>query len=141
MAPRQPPALDSLAIYTCDPPLVMRNRWNRPMAPMLYTCRSGNQVVYQRAGLPVGTNFQGWKACRNAGGEIIIWRHANPSPYGGYVFQTTCNGQIYADYKAQVASYMSKLEGGLIFISGLMILSITRLTVRIYRRLRHRPAR
>jgi hypothetical protein len=81
-------------------------------------------------------NYSQWQACRRAVGVVKIWRHANPSRYGSFVFQMTCNGDIYLDYHSRAASYTA-IHAMAVFVSwGLVILSLIFLTARLYRRQR-----
>jgi hypothetical protein len=136
--PREAPAFSTLTAFTCDPLPVFSGSWRRTSPPLVYTCRSDNGVVYQRGSPPSGTNVRQWRACRRAPGVITLWRQVNPSPYGTFVFQTSCNGEIYADYKTQAASYQALHESGLIAAWAAVILSVTQLGVRLARRWRHR---
>jgi hypothetical protein len=104
---------------------------------MMFTCRASDKVTYLQGGPPTGANSRGWQACRRAGGVVKVWRYPNPSPYGNYIFQTSCNGQIFADYNTRVAGYTASRGGGLVIARGLVILSVTFLSARLYRRLRH----
>jgi hypothetical protein len=137
-APRNAPAFDSLTAFTCDPLPWLSARWNwvrstaRPMYPVTYTCRAGTQVIYQRWGIPISMNYGGWRACLRSEGVVKVWRRAPPSPYGNYVFQTTCNDEIYADYKTRAASYAVVHATGMLVAAGLIILSVMGLAARLH---------
>jgi hypothetical protein len=103
-----------------------------------YTCRAGNKSAYQRGVSPTTTKVSQWQACRRAGGVVKIWRHANPSPYGSFVFQITCDGEIYQDYKTRAASYTAIHATGVLVASGLIILSVISLAARLHLLRHHR---
>jgi hypothetical protein len=140
IGPRQAPPFDALTEFSCDPLPVFSSRHNDTgMAATVYTCRSGRDVVYQRGAPPVTINSRAWQACRRHEERIKIWRHANPSPYGAFVFQTSCNGEIYADYQTQAANYKRSKEAGflaswLMLVAGIAVLGV-RIT-RSFKRLR-----
>jgi hypothetical protein len=46
-------------------------------------------------------------ACLIAGGTLRLWRQPIPTPYGRIIFQTACDGRIYAHYTTQAANYDS----------------------------------
>ena len=102
---------------------------------MTYTCRSANQVVYQR-NLNSGASGP-WGNCRRAGGVVKIWRYPNPSPYGSTVFQTACNDRVFIDYKNSAASYAVNQRVGQAVAWILSLLSGNCLGRRIIRRVRH----
>jgi hypothetical protein len=136
--PREAPAFDTLTAFTCDPLPALRTGWNRTMWPVYYTCRAGNKFVYQRGMSPSPTKGTQWQACRRAGGVIKIWRYDNPSPYGSFVFQMTCDDQIYADYKTRAANYVAIHATGMLVAAGLIILSLIGLAARLHFLRHHR---
>jgi hypothetical protein len=137
MGPADAPPFDTLTTYTCDPLPALRTSWNRtPIWPMYSICRAGKATVYQRGLPPTTMNFSQWQTCRRAVGVVRIWRHANPSPYGNFVFQMSCNDDIYLDYKSRAASYTAIHAMAVLVAWGLVILSLTFLTSRLYRRQR-----
>jgi hypothetical protein len=137
--PHEAPAFDTLTAFICDPIPALYGSSRRPAPTLVYTCRSDANVVYQRGSPLTGAKARAWEDCRKAGGLVKIWRHANPSRYGNFIFQTTCDGHIYSDYKSQALSYNEIHETGLIIALGVVTLSITRLALRVLRRFRHRP--
>jgi hypothetical protein len=134
--PLNAPALEDLTSYACDPIPLPRGSWNRRMPLILYTCRAGDTVVYARSGVTDGSNPILWKTCIRSGGLIRIWRHARPSPYGPYIFRSTCNNQIVMSYKNRAANYESSQRFGIAVASAVIFLSFTILTLKIVRRLR-----
>jgi hypothetical protein len=133
--PADAPPFKTLTAYTCDPLPVLRASWNRtPMWPMYSTCRAGKATVYQRGLPPTIINVSQWRACRRAVGVVKIWRHANPSPYGSFIFQMSCNDDIYLDYRSRAASYTAIHAMAVLVSWGLVILSLTFLAARLYRR-------
>jgi hypothetical protein len=83
-------------------------------------CRAGDILVYQR-GFPAYSNNPAWTSCRRAGGLIRIWRVANPSPYGAYVFHATCDEHVITYYRDRVATYEST-QRFVIAVACIMIL-------------------
>ncbi len=114
-APLQAPPFESLTQYVCDQLPALPTLGSRTQLYLLnIKCRAGDRVVYQK-GLPNYSNNPAWKACRRSGGVIRIWRVANPSPYGPYVFHATCNDHVITYYPARVSVYESTQR----FIFGL----------------------
>jgi hypothetical protein len=119
-APTKAPAFEQLTQYVCDPAPLMPGRWGRGQRSPVFTCRSGDSVVYQY-GISPYDNISAWKPCRRAGGVIRIWRVAPPSPYGPYLFHATCDDHIITYYRARVAAYESTQQ----FIIGLSLALIS----------------
>jgi hypothetical protein len=138
MGPAEAPAFNTLTAYTCNPLPALRSSWNRsPFWPMYSICRAGTATVYQRGLPPTTMNFSQWRACRRAVGVVKIWRHANPSPYGSFIFQMTCNDEVYVAYKSRAASYAA-IHAMAVFVSwSLVVLSLIFLATRLYRRRQH----
>jgi hypothetical protein len=142
--PREAPAFDTLTAFTCDPLPVLSYRWSwirsrqSPALSVTHTCRAGTRVIYQRGPPPIGMNYGAGQSCLRAGGTIKIWRHAPPSPYGRYVFQASCNGEIYADYKTRAANYVLIHATGMLVAAGLVILSLIGLAARLHLLRHHR---
>jgi len=105
--PLHAPPFESLTQYACDRLPSLPNLGNRFQSYSLnIRCRAGDTVVYQR-GFPAYSNNPAWTSCRRASGLIRIWRVANPSPYGSYVFHATCDEHIITYYRARAATYES----------------------------------
>jgi hypothetical protein len=114
-APLHAPPFESLTQYVCDPLPGLPTLGSRTQLYLLnIKCRAGDRVVYQK-GLPAYSNNPAWTACRRSGGLIRIWRIANPSPYGPYVFHATCDDHVITYYPARAATYESTQR----FILGL----------------------
>jgi hypothetical protein len=79
-----------------------------PQCPgiVVLTCRSDDKFVFQRS-FPSYSINSAWNSCWRSGGLIRIWRVANPSPYGSYVFHATCDDHVITYYRARAASYES----------------------------------
>jgi hypothetical protein len=106
--PINAPEFGQLNQYACDPlPFLQGRRSALSAQTVVLTCRSGDKVVFQR-GLPAYCNNPTWTSCLRAGGLIRIWRVANPSPYGSYVFHATCDDHVITYYRARVATYDKK---------------------------------
>jgi hypothetical protein len=140
--PPKAPPFASLTVYACDPLQVMisgRYFGNRSVSTVVLTCRSENQVVYQRGRWITNlVNPSGWNNCRRAGGLVKIWRHANPSPYGNIAFQVTCNNEIFIAYKDTAAIYETNQEFSRLVAWILILLSGGVIAHRIVRRIRSR---
>jgi hypothetical protein len=105
-SPINAPTFDQLTQYVCDPLPPLPSVGGRTQTYNLrITCRSGDKIVYQR-GYPFdGSNPNASFTCRRTGGTIRIWRYANPSPYGPYVFHSTCNDSVLVFYNNRVRAY------------------------------------
>jgi hypothetical protein len=135
--PSEAPLFSTLTAFTCDPQPVYQSGWMRGQrSPLLYVCKSGNQVLYQRSSIRTTGRFSAWRSCGRANGVITIWRHGNPSPYGSYIFQSACGDEIYASYAAQSANYNAAQTSGAIIAWSLVILSAGRLAVSSYQWIR-----
>jgi hypothetical protein len=142
--PSQIPALNSLTEFICDPHPAFQSGSARGQVSLnYYTCRSGNQRLYQRTSIPVGAGKErAWATCVRANGAATIWRHTNPSPYGVFIFQSACGGEIYASYDAQVANYRASRTIGGVVASVLVVLSTIQLGIHGFRWIRGcRPRR
>ena len=132
--PMRAPPFNALTAFTCDPQPIYQSSWMRgQLRSFLYVCKSGNHVLYQRSSIPVTGRFSAWRSCGRAKGIITIWRYRNPSPYGSYVFQSSCGGEVYASYASQSTNYSAAQTSVAIIAWGLLILSGGRLTVLGYR--------
>jgi hypothetical protein len=106
--PVHAPPFESLTEYVCDPLPPLPNLGNRYQRYQLnLRCRAGNQVIFQRQAVFTGSNSSGVKACIQEEGLIRIWRVASPSPYGAYVFQSTCAEHVIMAFKSRAATYES----------------------------------
>jgi hypothetical protein len=109
LGPAHSPPFEELQEFTCDfsamaPPI----RWGRGSRSTYYaTCRSDHQVAHFGA-LPIATNAVQWQKFRRGGGIVKIRRPALPSPYGGYIFQITCNNEVIVSYRDASAYYESR---------------------------------
>jgi hypothetical protein len=140
--PSRAPPFNALTAFNCDPQPIYQSGWMRgQQRPFLYVCKSENQVLYQRSLIPVAGRSSAWRSCGRANGVITIWRHGNPSPYGSYIFQSACGGEVYASYAVQSANYSMVQTSVAIIAWSLVILSAGRLTVWSYRWLRCRKWR
>jgi hypothetical protein len=138
-APLQAPPLNALTAFSCDPQPIYESSWVRGQrSPFRYVCKSGDLVVYQRSSIPIAGRFSAWRTCGSSNGVITIWRHGNPSPYGSYIFQSACGGEVYASYAAQSANYTAAQTSVAIIAWGLVILSSGRLAVYGYHWFRRR---
>jgi hypothetical protein len=119
--PLHAPPFESLTEYACDRLPSLPNLGNRSQSYLLnLRCRAGDTVVYQR-GFPAYSINPAWTSCRRAGGLIRIWRVANPSPYGSYVFHATCDDHVITYYRARAATYEST-QRFVISVAWLLIL-------------------
>jgi hypothetical protein len=96
-----------------------------------YICRSDHQVAHLGT-LPVATNTGQWRICRRARGTVKIWRPALPSPYGGNVFQITCNGEVLVSYANASAAYEARRAFVAIMTGSLIALSAGALVMRVF---------
>jgi hypothetical protein len=117
--PSTAPPFETLTQYACDPLPVFRG-WGYARGGLLFTCRSGDKIVYVR-GPPVD-NSTVWNACRRAGGLIRVWRPPIPSPYGRRVFHVTCNDRVVANYPYQASNYESTQRFIIAVACGLIVL-------------------
>jgi hypothetical protein len=62
-------------------------------------------------------------ACRRAGGIIKVWLNPRPSPYGPYVFQASCNDELFLTYTDATSAYESRRAFSQILAWGLFTLS------------------
>ena len=118
--PLAAPPFETLTQYVCDPLPVFRS-WAFARGGLLFTCRSGDKIVYVR-GPPVD-NPAVWTACRRTGGVIRVWRPPIPSLYGRRVFHVTCDDRVVAYYGYQAASYESTQRFIIVVAYGLIALS------------------
>src|ERR1700733_4004964 len=97
--PLNPPRIDQLTLYTCDPLPPLPSLGSRQSYPLNLRCRAGDQVIYQRTNT-IPYSYQAPNIpCRKQNGPTRIWRTRPPSPYGSYVFQVTCGDLIITNYK------------------------------------------
>jgi hypothetical protein len=104
--PLNAPEFEQLTQYVCDPLPVLNGTALRAARSVVLTCRSDDKFVFQR-GFPSYSINSAWNSCWRSGGLIRIWRVANPSPYGSYVFHATCDDHVITYYRARAASYES----------------------------------
>jgi hypothetical protein len=139
--PTHAPAFEQLTQYRCDPLPPLPNFGYRLQSSydLRYTCRSGERVVYQRGYPSDGSNPTAFRSCVRTGGVLRIWRYANPSPYGPYVFHSTCNDRILMYYKYRAASYET-IQQFVIAVGWLVIFTSTlALGLRMYHQLHKEP--
>jgi hypothetical protein len=137
--PLRAPPFEALTPFACDPHPVFQSGWMRgQQSPFLYVCKSGNQPVLQRTSIPIAGRLAAWRSCGRTNGVITIWRYSNPSPYGSYIFQSACGGEVYASYAAQSAHYSAAQMTGGIIAWSLVILGAGGLAVCSYHWLRRR---
>jgi hypothetical protein len=132
LGPARAPPFEKLAEFACDsPPVLPTIRGSRASPGTYYaTCRSDHQIAHL-GGLPIATNVVHWQNCRRSAGIVKIRRPALPSPYGAYVFEITCNGEVIVSYRDASASYESRRAFVGILAWGLLALSAVALVVRI----------
>jgi hypothetical protein len=131
--PLHAPPFESLTQYACDRLPSLPNLGNRFQSYSLnIRCRAGDTVVYQR-GFPAYSNNPAWTSCRRAGGLIRIWRVANPSPYGSYVFHATCDEHVITYFRARAATYESTQRFVIVFGTLFTLLSATGLMMSLVR--------
>jgi hypothetical protein len=104
--PVNAPLFEQLTQYVCDPLPPLPNI-GRQTYSLRLKCRAGDNVVYQRGYPTDGSNSNAFVACTRSGGIFRIWRYANPSPYGPYVFHSTCNDRVLMYYNYRAAAYES----------------------------------
>jgi hypothetical protein len=143
LGPAQSPPFEELTEFTCDSsPQLPIVRGSRASSGTYYaTCRSDHQSAHL-GGLPIATNASHWQNCRRSGGIVKIRRPALPSPYGAYIFEITCNGEVIVSYQDASASYESRRAFVGILAWCLFALSVVVLALRIIHRLkrsRRRP--
>jgi hypothetical protein len=133
------PSFNALTAFDCDARPMFESGWMRGQhSQFLYVCKSGNEALLQQTSIPVAGRFGAWRACSRAKGVVTIWRYHNPSPYGSYVFQSACGGEVYATYAAQSAKYRAVQTSGVIIAWSLIVLSGGGLAVCSYRWLRRK---
>ena len=103
--PLNPPRIDQLTLYTCDPLPPLPSLGSRQSYPLNLLCRAGDQVIHQRTNTFPYSYQATTIPCVKQIGPARIWRMAPPSPYGSYVFQVAGDGRIVTDYESRVASY------------------------------------
>jgi hypothetical protein len=132
VGPARSPPFDKLTAFTCDsPPASPVYRGNRGTSgTYYYTCRSDHQVAHLGT-LPVATNTTPWRDCRRSHGTVMIWRPALPSPYGGNVFQVTCNAEVIVSYEDASSSYESRRAFVAVLGWCLLALSAAGLVLRV----------
>ncbi len=142
VGPARSPPFQTLTEFTCDsPPVLPSFRGNRGTSGMYYyTCRSDHQVAHL-GGLPATATAGQWRNCRRARGTVKIWRPALPSPYGGNVFQITCNGEIIVSYEDASAAYEARRAFIALLAWGLLALSTGALALRVIHTLKRRQRR
>jgi hypothetical protein len=141
LGPARAPSLSALIEFTCDTPtgpaaLTAR----RNSRGYYYSCHYGNQTAHVMA-LPPVTNSLTWRDCRRAYGIVRIWRASLQSPYGGNIFQMTCNGVIVTDYPGAAAAYESRRSFVAIIAWLLLISSTGALAFRFSRSIKERERR
>ena len=134
--PRQAPPLANLTAYACDPLPAIDRPGKRPLTRLNYTCRSGGSVIHQRGWIASGSVAPAWNACRRAGGVVHVWQYPNPSPYGNYVFQTSCADQVFLSYINRAAAYNARQATTVTAGWGLLGLSLGGLGFRFLRKIR-----
>jgi hypothetical protein len=128
--PLHAPAFEQLTQYDCAPPtpLPSYSFWGpqrvRAAARVNVKCRTQNQAIDQRLAVIDGSNPAGWQACIRERGIIRIWRIAPPSPYGAYVFHSTCGEHVTMYYPNRVAKYEATQQF-IIALASLLILTST----------------
>jgi hypothetical protein len=136
--PMDAPEFAQLAQYACDPlPFSQGRRPALSAQTVVLTCRSSDKVVFQR-GLPAYSNNPTWTSCLRSGGSIRIWRVANPSPYGAYVFHATCDDHVITYYRARVATYEATQQFVIGLACAIILVSAIALTVKLTKPLRPR---
>ena len=143
--PVHAPPFESLTQYACDRLPNLPNLGNRFQSYALnLRCRAGDSVVYQR-GFPAYSYTTAWAPCRRSGGLIRIWRVANPSPYGSYVFHATCDERVITYYRDRAAGYESAqrfvilIAWTIILGSAIGLTAIIRKSLRRIRMTAHEP--
>ena len=110
---------------TCDPfPVLPAFRGSSAGSLQgAYTCRAANGVVRKVIGFSGGINSRGFDACRRGGGIAKLWLTPRPSPYGPYVFQASCQDEIFLSYADAASTYESKRAFSQLVAWGLLALS------------------
>ena len=139
--PINAPQFQELTQYVCDPFPVLHGQSLRSARSVVLTCRSDDKLVFQR-GFPAYSINPAWTSCWRSGGLIRIWRVANPSPYGAYIFHATCDEQVITYYRDRAATYEST-QRFVIAVACIMILvslvGLIRLLLHSRRRPQHQP--
>jgi hypothetical protein len=140
--PAQAPPFEKLTSYVCDSVPNIRSSWKRTVLPLVYTCHAGPAVVLARYGVSDGSNPIATKTCLRNGGLVRIWRYANPSPYGPYIFHTTCDDRVLVYYKYRAANYESSQRFSLVVAYVIILASLAGLSLRLFHNhRRHSSAR
>ncbi len=110
LPPAKAPPFEGLTQLTCDSfPVMPAVRANAAAGlRMTYTCRAANGIVRKVTGFPGGTNAGNFTACRRGGGIVKLWLNPSPSPYGPYVFQASCQDEIFLSYPVAASTYESR---------------------------------
>jgi hypothetical protein len=120
--PTHAPTFEQLTQYTCDPVPRLPLAANRlGTYPLEFKCQAGDQILYQHQAVTNRSNPSGLYACKQAGELMRIWRMAPPSPYGAYVFHSTCGSHVIMYYKHRAATYES-IQQFVIALASLLIL-------------------
>jgi hypothetical protein len=136
--PLDPPRIDQLTMYTCDPLPRLPNLGNRFQSYSLnLRCKADDQPIYQSTKNIPHSNQAAANACTKVGRQRQIWRMAPPSPYGSYVFQVACGNLIITDYKSRAANYVSTQQFVIVLASLLTLGGVAGLIFSISR-FRHR---
>jgi hypothetical protein len=107
---------------------------SRLSSTTIYVCRAGDLVVHQVGNPTDGSNSGAWNICVRNGGVVRIWRHANPSPYGAFVFQSSCNDHVIMTYKARAAQYVANRQFSLAVAWFLILGSIAGIAIQATKR-------
>lgn len=140
LPPARAPPFERLIQLTCDPyPVLPSFRGASGSMQAVYTCRAADGVVRKVTGFSGGVNSVGFTACRRGGGIVKLWLNPSPSQYGRYVFQASCQDEIFMSYPDAASTYESKRAFSQLLAWGLLILSAGALAlVAIRRSTRHR---
>jgi hypothetical protein len=133
---KEPPAFAQLTVFRCGSvnPLPRRYHYAGANPTTIYACRAGDLVVHQ-VGTPTdGLNPGAWNNCVRNGGVLRIWRHANPSPYGAFVFQSSCNGHVIMAYGTRAAQYVANRQFSLAVAWFLILGSIAGIAIQATKR-------
>ena len=125
LPPPKAPPFEELTELTCDPfPALPAFRGSSVGSRQgTYTCRAAKGVVRKVTGFSGGINFRGFDACRRGGGIAKVWLTPRPSPYGPYVFQASCQDEIFLRYADAASTYESKRAFSQLVAWGLLALS------------------
>ena len=131
LGPPKAPPLDKLTEFLCDTPPVLPDmpRPRGTSLPFYYMCRSEHQSVHLGV-MPLSANSRAWRDCRQNNGTVRIWRPAFPTPYGGDIFQVSCNGAVMLSYEDASASYEARRAFVAIIAWNLLALSAFALVLR-----------